>query len=298
MSHPHLAGIVASLVSSIGFATMDAATKLLLATVPAGWALTLRSAAVVVLVVATFLLTGRRALLGTTAWPLVIARSVAFGVTTGLVVTAFQRLGLAETVAIYFLAPVFTILLGSLLLGEPMTRRAIVASVVGFAGVLCIAQPGSAGFTWMYALPLVAAVTGALADVLSRRLAGRAHPGTLLVYGQVAALVYGVVAMPLGPMPAFGLAESAYFGVAVAMATLGYYFVTVSFQKAPARVVAPLRYLNVVWANVYAWLIWRTVPDPLAAAGIVLVVIAGAICILPLLRATPAASAGTRPNRP
>lgn len=277
--HPHFTGIVACLVASIGYATMDATTKLLVETVPAGWVLALRSAIVIAVVAAVFALTGRASLFRTGAWRLTTLRSFVFGLTSVLVVLAFTHLSLAETVAIYFLSPIFIVMLGAVILGEPLTRRAIVAAVVGFAGVVLIAQPTGENFSWYYLVPIAAAVTGALQDVLARRLRGHSPPGTLLLYGQVATLLLGCVVLPLDHWPTLGAREIGLIVFGAAMAVLAYFFIAVSFQKAPARIIAPLRYLNVVWAVVAGYVLFDSVPNAVAMTGIGLIVTAGLMCV-------------------
>ncbi len=280
MSRPsHLAGVLASIVSSIGFASMDAIAKLLLQSVPVGWVLVLRGAAIIVIISLTLLVMRRLDWFGSSAPRVLALRSIVFGITSVLVVVSLAHLTLAEAISLYFLSPIATVFLARWLLGEPLTRRALVAVVLGFIGVLAIIQPRSQGVSWFYALPLIAAVTGALQDVLVRRMRASAHPSTIVLYGSVATIIATALVLPLGAPPPLDSRELGLFTAGAIAGAVGFFFVAVSFQKAPTRIISPLRYLNVVWAVVLGFAVFGTVPNALAASGIVLVMIAGIVCV-------------------
>ncbi len=258
---------------------MDAISKYLVETVPVAWVLILRSVLIVVLIVAALLLMRRHDWFGSSARGVLILRSFVFGVTSVLVVVAFRHLPLAEAIALYFLSPIAIVFLAAWLLGEPITPRALFATAIGFIGVVLIVQPQSGGAIWHYALPLGAAVTGAFQEVLVRRLRTTAHPSTIVLYGSLATVVASLTLLPFEASPTLSHRELGMLGASALAGVFAFYFVAVSFQKAPMRIIAPLRYLNVVWAVLLGFLIWGSVPNTSAAIGIVLIMIAGISCI-------------------
>ncbi|MEQ1517520.1 MAG: DMT family transporter, partial [Usitatibacteraceae bacterium] len=191
------AGIAASLVSSIGFAAMDALTKQLVTTLSPAHLLLFRSAMILLLFVplAAFFL--GRDIFRTQAWAETLWRSLLFALTSALIVVSLRYLTLAETISIYFICPALTVLLAAWWLGEKVTLAAIAACAIGFVGIALIVQPfqsaDQAGhtLTWAYALPVLAAVAGAVQDVLSRKLKDRASPSTLLIFGVLATAICG-----------------------------------------------------------------------------------------------------------
>ena len=258
---------------------MDAISKHLVEFIPVGWVLILRSVLVCVMVIGSLLVLRRFDWFGSTARGVLAARSIIFGVTSVMVVVALGHLTLAETIALYFLSPIAIVFLAAWILGEPITRRALIATMLGFIGVVLIVQPQSGGATWYYALPLAAAVTGALQEVLVRRMRVGTHPSTIVLYGSLATILVSVLALPFDAPPAFSNRE---LGLLVASAIAGvvaFFFVAVSFQKAPMRIIAPLRYLNIVWAVILGYLFWNSVPNPSAAIGIALIMVAGIMCV-------------------
>jgi drug/metabolite transporter (DMT)-like permease len=272
-------GLSASLVSSIGFGTLDALTKLLLETVDTGWAIVLRSVLIGSMVAVVFIAWKGWGVMHTRAWAATALRSVLFAATGLLVVVSFKYMSLPEAIALYFMSPIVTIFVGALLLGERITARALFAAVLGFVGVILIVRPTSGTFIAAYALPLVAAVTGSIQDVMGRRLRDIAHPSALVVYGMMALVILTVIAVPIAPSQALSTREWALLVGSALAGVFAYLFVVISFQKLPARVVAPLRYLNLVWAVLFGYLIWHHVPDGFAAIGIVLIVSAGILAV-------------------
>lgn len=258
---------------------MDAISKHLVETVPAVWVLILRSALIALLIIAALLLMRRHDWFSSSARGVLALRSLVFGVTSVLVVVAFRYLSLAEAIALYFLSPIAIVFLAAWLLGEPITRRALFATAIGFIGVVLIVQPQSGGATWHYALPLAAAVTGAFQEVLVRRLRATAHPSTIVLYGSLATIVASIGLVPFDAAPALSHRELGLLGASALAGVMAFYFVAVSFQRAPMRIIAPLRYLNIVWAVVLGFLIWGSVPNTFAAIGIVLIMIAGIACL-------------------
>src|SRR5690606_1725133 len=102
-------------------------------------------------------------------------------VSLGLFFYCYARLPLADVIAISFAAPLFVTALSPWQLGEAVGPRRWAAVVVGFLGVLLIAQPGEAGFDPR--LLLVVAATFLYAQVLiSVRRLNRTDTPTAIVF--------------------------------------------------------------------------------------------------------------------
>jgi len=284
-------GVWASVVSSLGFATMDAATKALVQTIHPSTALVLRTVLLLGGTLAWVLLTRRRGTFTTTAVRGTVLRSFAFGLTSLLIVVSLKYLSLAETMAIYFLNPVLAVPLAAFLLREPAGRWAIPAALLGFTGVLFVMQPGMAGIKLAYLVPLAAACSGALHDVMSRQLKGHAAPLTLMIYGMLAALFWGVVTADWSAFAWPGGREWAIVVLAAISGFVANLFVIVSFQLVPASLSAPLRYLLLAWSALIGYLVWDQLPDFWAWIGIVMILGAGFLAIASSLKPAPAATA-------
>jgi drug/metabolite transporter (DMT)-like permease len=65
-----------------------------------------------------------------------------------------------------------------------------------------------------------------------------------------------------------------------AMALSGHFLFTAAYRYAPASTLAPVTYLQLLWAGLLGWLIFGHVPDAWAMAGLVLVAVSGAVAAL------------------
>jgi drug/metabolite transporter (DMT)-like permease len=272
-------GVFASVLSSFGFATMDAATKGVLGTISPSLALVLRTVLLLGGTVAWVLVMRRQGMFRTTAVGGTVLRSVAFGFTSLLIVVSMKYLSLAETMAIYFLNPVLAVPLASVLLREPAGRWAVPATLLGFTGVLCVIQPSVEGFRWAYLIPLAAAFSGAFHDVMSRKLKGHAAPLTLMMYGMMACLAWGLVTADWSRMAMPGTREWGLLVLAAGVGFVANFFVIVSFQLAPASLSAPLRYLLLAWSALIGWMVWNQLPNFWGWVGIALILAAGLLAI-------------------
>lgn len=234
------------------------------------------------LVMVVFLAPSMRMRLLTTTRPArQIIRALCLLATTFFGMSAFTRMPLAEATAMIFAAPLLVTLLARPLLGEEISPLRWTAAIVGFAGVLLIARPGSGLVPDGVAFALAAALTYAIYQILTRQLSPTENPVTMLFY---TALI-GTVAMSLslpwiwgGPMP--GLADGLLIVSLGLYGGIGHFLLIRAFREAPASVLSPILYVQLAWAAVVGWLAFGHVPDSVALAGILTIAGAGAIIAL------------------
>jgi drug/metabolite transporter (DMT)-like permease len=186
-----------------------------------------------------------------------------------------RYLPLAEGSAITFLAPIFVILLSGPLLGERPTGTRWIASLAGFTGILVLVRPGSAIFHPATLLLVIAALFNALYYLMTRKLAGESAY-TTLVYSALVGTVGLSVALPWqlqGSAPT--LPAAALFVLLGLFAGLGHWFVIRAYLLAPASLLTPFAYLQMIWATMYGFAIFGQLPDRWSALGIVIVVASG-----------------------
>jgi S-adenosylmethionine uptake transporter len=204
-------------------------------------------------------------------------RGVAILLTTILFFTTLTRLPLAEAVAITFVAPFLMVLVSRVLLGEPITRQAIGAIVVGFTGVLFMLagnfHAGVGGDPLGYALGLAAALTYSVSIVLTRRDTGAESVVTLVLAQNI---VVALAALPFGLMSwatpdPDGLL---LFVLAGALGTAGHLVLAWAYSRAPATRLAPLEYTAFLWAAALGWAVWDEVPTIATVVGAAMIVAA------------------------
>lgn len=220
---------------------------------------------------------GRRLYQTTRPW-LVVIRALCLVVASLSMGFALQLMPVAESTAIIFLGPILVVLAARPLLGEVIGRTGWIAAILGFAGVMLIVRPGS-GLEPLAMVYLSVAVMGMVAyNLLSRVLVRTESPSTLLFYtALVGSICFGAY-LPWsigGPSPS-GLDMVLFASMGVTAGT-GHFLFTAAFKYAPVSVLAPVNYLQLVWAGLLGWLIFRHVPDPLSIAGMGIVTLSGLI---------------------
>ncbi|WP_299847323.1 DMT family transporter [uncultured Roseovarius sp.] len=212
-----------------------------------------------------------------------LARSVLLMVATAFFFTAVRYMPIADAIAIFFVEPFILTLLGGWLLGEQVGPRRYIACAVGFGGALLIIQPSFQELGGVAFLPLVTALCFAFYMILTRRMATQMHPITLQVYTGLAALVIAVPVLwafngsgvgPLDPVwpEARELKLLAALGI---VATISHVCISFALSLAPASVLAPLQYIEIVGATFFGFYIFGDLPDALTFVGIALIVGSG-----------------------
>ena len=191
-----------------------------------------------------------------------------------------RYLPLAEGSAITFLAPVFIVILSGPLLGERPTKARWAACLVGFLGTLVMLRPGSAVFHPAVLLMIGTALCNGLYQILTRKLAAE-DPRTTLFYSAVVGTVVTTAALPWGFVgETITLREGGLFVLLGLLAGLGHWCVIGADSAAPASMLTPYMYLQIVWATAYGYIVFRQVPDGWSAIGIGVIVASGILLAL------------------
>lgn len=280
-------GVWASLLSSFAFAVMDASSKVLVQTMAPSFVIVMRTVLLLGVTLAWVLVTRRPGIFRTTAKGDMVLRSVAFGFTSLLVVISFKYISQAETMAIYFINPILAVPLAAVLLREPAGRWAIPAAILGFLGVLFVIQPTVGGAKLEYLIPLTAGISGAVHDVMSRKLRGHAAALTVMIYGLAATLFWGLVTADWSAFALPNARESGFIVLAAVSGFIANYFVIVSFQLVPASLSSPLRYMILAWAALIGYVVFGQLPNLGAWIGIGLILGAGMLAIASSLKPAP-----------
>jgi drug/metabolite transporter (DMT)-like permease len=180
-----------------------------------------------------------------------------------------------------FLAPILVALAGSRLLGERVGLRTWLALAGGFTGVLLIVRPGGAHFDPHMGLPLLCAFGVAGYQILTRKLAGHDNPITTLFFPGLIAIVLVPAIFPGSffvvpdELPhAFALVAAGTLGA------IGHFLLIRAHHHAPATMLAPFGYAQLVVSLALGWLVFGQLPDGVALAGIALIAASGLGLIL------------------
>ncbi|MGB0902584.1 DMT family transporter [Halocynthiibacter sp.] len=225
---------------------------------------------------------------GKTFW-LIVARTVLHILGIGMMFSALRYLPLADAIAIAFVMPFVMLILGRFVLNETVGHHRIIACAVGFVGTLLVVQPNFAAVGAPAFLPLGVAVDFALFMLVTRQIARKTDPVALqAVSGTIALIILlplvllGAIAPPAGDFGAaigFIMPESpgtwGYLFLIGTLGTLGHLLMTWSLRYAPSATLAPMQYLEIPFATLIGWLLFRDLPNGLAALGIFITMAAG-----------------------
>ena len=189
-----------------------------------------------------------------------VLRGLMLAITICAMFVAVGLMQLADAIAIAFAAPLLITALSVITLREKVTRGHWIAIVVGFGGVLIIIQPGSGLFNWTALVPLGAAVTVAIYQTMTRPISQSVEPTTILYNATWIGLVASSVAVPF--FWATPTTEVVFFLVAAAsLGTIAHFCLIKAYQWAPASVVAPFAYIELIYASVLGFAAFGDIPD-------------------------------------
>ena len=209
-----------------------------------------------------------------------LVRSLCLVIATTSFFGGLRFLPLAEASAITFLAPMFAIVLSMPVLGERPTRARWMSAVVGFAGILILVRPGSAVFHPATGFLVLAALSNALYQLLTRKLRGDTPHTTLFYSGLVGAAALSA-ALPFAELPASVSLRDGFFLILLGLlAGLGHWLLISAFLRAPASLIAPFTYLQMIWATLFGFLLFSQLPDGLSAVGMGVIVASGVALVL------------------
>lgn len=203
-------------------------------------------------------------------------RSISLAVVALSFMTALVEMPLAEATAIYFTAPLIMVLLATRLLGERIRGVQVAAVVLGFAGMLLMVRPGSHLPLLPSLLMLISAVSYALFQLLTRRLAGQVPFAVQFFFMACACLVLTLlpalvrqqlVLPPLHqwPLPLLG----GFLSGAAQLLLLA------AYRRVPAATLAPLNYLQLLMAVLISMAFSHRMPDVYALLGMTAIAAAG-----------------------
>ena len=212
---------------------------------------------------------------------------------------ALASLPLATATAIFFVSPLLITLLGIPMLGEQVGLMRLGAVLAGFVGVVIMIQPWQSGAErgvpfYIYLLPLAAALTYALNQVMTRMLGVASKASAMAVYVQGAFIFFslGFWGVAGDGQYAQGLENESlifllrawtwpegrdiwlFLALGLNSAVIGYTLAQ-AYRVTDAATVAPFEYIGLPMAIFWGWLIWGELPGAVVSLGIALILSSG-----------------------
>ncbi|MDU8945020.1 DMT family transporter [Ovoidimarina sediminis] len=231
-----------------------------------------RSVVGIVLVVVIAGALGRLGEISTRRMDLHIGRNIFHFTGQNLWFYAVTVIPLAQVFALEFTSPIWVALLAPLVLGEKLTRVRILSAVLGFIGVLLVAQPGAEPVSPGILLAALAAMCFAATFLFTKKLTRVASITCILFWLTVVQAVIGVLFVFWDGVVAWPTAATLPWLVLIGCAGLfAHLCVTNALAIAPATLVVPMDFLRLPLIAVVGMVIYGEPLNALVIAGAVII---------------------------
>ncbi|MFA0015272.1 DMT family transporter [Vibrio lentus] len=189
---------------------------------------------------------------------------------SGCAMIAITHLTLATANAMFYVGPILMLPLSIVLLKERPTSSKVIATLIGFVGVLIVLRPEQ--FHWAAIAGLGSALAMGVGNILIKRLNAEQHIISTLFWTSIMTLPLALVFA----LPTWSAIEWRHIGwiMAINLFVLGYHaLVVVAYKKAPANQIALAEYSGLVFVTLFGVMWFDEIPDILTLVGISLIVI-------------------------
>jgi drug/metabolite transporter (DMT)-like permease len=196
-----------------------------------------------------------------------ITRGMVHTVAISLWFFALPHLALADTTAISFTGPIFTMIGAAYILGEAMRRDRWIAAIIGFLGVLIVVGPRWAGNGgWYYLMMLASAPIFSLSALLNKILTRKDSPQVIVAWQT---LVVSTLTLPMAiaywvwptPVQWIIFAFTGLFG------SVSHLCITHALKAADMSVSQSVKFLDLVWATMWGFLVFGDMPSQYSLIG-------------------------------
>ena len=190
--------------------------------------------------------------------------------------TALRNLPLATVVSISFAAPIFTTIFSIFFLSEKVGYFRWLAVLVGFVGIIIISEPGLSSLNVYYVFPVIFVLGMSYVAISIRQLSSTEPVWLISLYVSAAITLAGLFTIPYGwLMPHLkDLILLSFIGIFGGVANL---WLSQSYKFSEVSLVTPLKYLALVFAIIFGYLIWDEIPTIKTLVGATLVIVSSII---------------------
>ncbi len=188
---------------------------------------------------------------------------------------ALQYLQLDQTATIFYLSPLAVAALAGPMLDEWIGWRRLMAICLGFSGVLFVTRPGFGGVHWAISFSFLSTLSYAFYSLFTRYLARYDSANTTLVYTPIAGAVFFA---PLALM-SWQTPQSTWMLLLLActglFGGLAHWLLILAHEKAPAPILAPFGYVNIVFMISFGYAVFSDVPTWWTLCGTTIIISCG-----------------------
>ena len=188
-----------------------------------------------------------------------------------------RELPLADVVSLTFGGPIFVTVASIFFLSEKVGIKRWSAVFLGFIGMLLIVQPAFIDLNFYYITPIIFCIFFACVAISVRSLSKTEPNYRIAFYFTFLCSILGIVTIFRGDWVLPTKIDLAIFIVMGLCGSIANLLLTQSYRLAEASLVTPIKYLSLVFAIAFGFLIWSEIPKLLTLLGSLLVIISSLI---------------------
>lgn len=190
---------------------------------------------------------------------------------------AIAHLKLSNAMVFTYSSPIFIPLIAWLFLKERITKAMLMAAVLGFLGVFCVAKPDQGLWNWVSAIGIASSLLASMAFVTVRTLTKTEPPERIVFYFCLIGSVLSAIPMFWVWRP-YALKELFFLIAAGILANVSQIFMSHAYRLAPAGQIAPVNYMAIIFAGIWGFFLWQETPDFYSLFGFGLILLAIILC--------------------
>ena len=183
-----------------------------------------------------------------------------------------RKLPLADVVSLTFGGPIFVTVASIFFLSEKVGIKRWSAVFLGFIGMLLIVQPAFIDLNFYYITPIVFCIFFACVAISVRSLSKTEPNYRIAFYFTVLCSILGLATIFNGDWILPTKIDFIIFMIMGLCGSIANLLLTQSYRLAEASLVTPIKYLSLVFAIVFGFLIWNEIPKILTLLGALLVI--------------------------
>lgn len=201
---------------------------------------------------------------------------------------AIAHLKLSNAMVFTYSSPVFIPLVAWLFLKEKITSMMGVAAAIGLVGVLLVAKPDQGMINVLSVIGISSSFLAAMAFVTVRAMTATEPASRIVFYFCLIGTIISAIPM-YWSWRSYTLHELLLLGGVGILATLSQLSLSTAYRYAPAGQIGPANYMAIIFAGIWAALLWHEYPDTLSIIGMTIILLALILC-MPQLNKTKTAS--------
>lgn len=278
----NLRGAAFMTFSMLGFSVEDALIKRLSGSIPPGQIIAAIGLGGIIAFAVWLMATGKPVFVAEQRAPKVLLRSAFEAAGTAFFISALALIDLTLASAIIQATPLVVAMGAAVFLGQAVGWKRWSAILVGFAGVLLIVKPGSAGFEPLVLLAVVGMLALAARDLVTRSLNSPISGIHLSISAFIGLVPTGLLLCWIwGQWPVWMTAgELAVLVLCILVGMIAYLAIIAATRAGDAAFISSFRYSRMVFALGMGAAFFGEFPDPLTLIGVTIVIAAGLFTLL------------------